>query len=46
MKLAVRVRIHSDFKERNKDVLEQLLEILNNALGFVDVIEPWNLQHQ
>lgn len=38
------VGVHSDFKEGDENVLQQLLEVLDDPLSLVDVIQPWNLR--
>jgi len=45
VQLGVGVGVHTDFKEGDEDVLQQLLEVLDDALGLVDVVQPRNL-HQ
>ena len=46
MELWVCVGIYSDLKQGDENILQQLLKILNDALGLVDVVQPWNLQGQ
>lgn len=36
--------IHRDLKERDEDVLQQVLEVFYYALRFVDVVQPGDLQ--
>ena len=43
MELGVGGGVHSHFKERHEDVLQQLLEVVNDALGFVDIVQPRHL---
>ncbi len=45
MELRVGVGVQSDFKQRHEDVVQQLLKVVNDPRGLVDIIQPRQLQH-
>ena len=45
MQLGVGVGVLGDLKERLEDVVQQLLEVLYDALLLVQIIQPWQLHH-
>lgn len=43
VQLGVGVGVPSDLKEGVKDVVQQLLKVLNDALLLVHIVQPWQL---
>lgn len=44
VQLRVGVGVPGDFKQGVEDVVQQLLEVLNNALLLVHIVQTWQLQ--
>ena len=45
VELGMGVRVQRDFKQRHKDVVQQLLKVVDDAGGLVHIIQPRQLHH-